>query len=178
MKASISNKQQPHGCMLLACEVDDNHHRQLDNMLLVTYETTGLLSIMLLVWLTAIRGTIGIHATEAIGCWQCGVFFRGIRDECNLADRQYFNCTACLKTYTKTHLHDSWNKFRYTEKVSKTCVRRNSYKKSAGCYGKTSAGGYMKQCYCYEEFCNSGTQLGYNFYVVAAITLLFKINLL
>ena len=50
--------------------------------------------------------------SEAISCWQCGVFHRGIRDECWKADLQKHNCTACLKTYTRVYLHDSWRTFR------------------------------------------------------------------
>lgn len=50
--------------------------------------------------------------SEAVSCWQCGVFHRGIRDECWKADQQKHNCAACLKTYTRVYLHDSWRKFR------------------------------------------------------------------
>lgn len=128
--------------------------------------STNIVGIVLKLYFCVFITFLLISETEGISCWQCGVFHRGIRDECWKADQQKHNCSACLKTYTRVYLHDSWRKLMYTFKESKTCIPTNSYKRSAGCYTKTSGSGYMQQCYCYDSFCNAGSSSKYSLYVL------------
>lgn len=125
--------------------------------------STHLLGIVLKLYFLVFITFSLLSATEAFACWQCGTYHRGQRDICDASDKVRYNCSACLKSYTRAYLHDSWTRYQYTEKVSKTCVPKHGYKKSAGCYTKTTASGYMRQCYCYGEMCNTASTYHYNF---------------
>ncbi|KAJ8299461.1 hypothetical protein KUTeg_023521 [Tegillarca granosa] len=69
-----------------------------------------------------------------------------------------YNCSACMKTFTLTYMHEQWLQYRY----SIYCVQPRQLMLSKGCYTKQAAAGFVRRCYCYSNFCNAGIVVGTN----------------
>ncbi|KAH3883967.1 uncharacterized protein LOC127835780 [Dreissena polymorpha] len=95
--------------------------------------------------------------TEGLSCYQCNVFIRGTPWPCNSNKgmRKVDDCHACLKTYTRTYLHNTFFDEILTSYESRVCVKDRDYVKAAGCHPLTIDSGYMKRCFCFDDYCNT-----------------------
>lgn len=94
---------------------------------------------------------------EALRCYQCNVFIRGTPWPCDSdrGMRTVDDCHACLKTYTRTYLHNTFHDVILAAYESRVCVKDRDYVKEAGCHAQEIASGYMKRCFCFDDLCNS-----------------------
>lgn len=97
-----------------------------------------------------------IKQTDSLSCFQCNVFIRGSPWPCDSERgmRRMDDCHACLKTYTRTYLHNTFHDQLVTSYESRVCVRDRDYVKTAGCHNHETDAGYMKRCFCFDDFCN------------------------
>lgn len=95
--------------------------------------------------------------TSALTCYQCNVFIRGSPWPCNSERgmREIPNCYACLKTYTRTYLHNTFHDQQLISYESRLCVKDKDYVKDAGCHPHETGSGYMKRCFCFDDLCNN-----------------------
>ncbi|KAL4224968.1 hypothetical protein ACF0H5_015664 [Mactra antiquata] len=100
-----------------------------------------------------------LHHTDALSCYQCNIFIRGSPWPCNSERgmKEVHDCEACLKTFTRAYLHNTFHDEILTSYESRLCVKEKSYTKSAGCHNHETGSGYMKRCFCYDDYCNSST---------------------
>lgn len=48
--------------------------------------------------------------------------------------------------------------FAVTSYESRLCVKDKDYVKDAGCHPHETDSGYMKRCFCFDDFCNNTTR--------------------
>ncbi|XP_033752650.1 uncharacterized protein LOC117336278 [Pecten maximus] len=109
---------------------------------------TWLLCLVLMV------AVIPIVTVNAVSCYQCNIFKQGTTHLCGGDERVMHNCTACFKTYVRAFLHNQWNRYTYTTAISRYCTHFGQHQKPEGCYATTADSGYVKQCFCYTDYCN------------------------
>lgn len=114
--------------------------------------------------LLVVLGTL-IYPTESLSCYQCNVFIRGSPWPCDSERgmKEMDNCHACLKTFTRAYQHNTFHDRLWTSYESRVCVRDREYVKSAGCHNQETDSGYMKRCFCFDDFCNSSPRLSLTF---------------
>lgn len=102
-----------------------------------------------------------ITQTNALSCYQCNIFIRGSPWPCESERgmKEVSGCYACLKTFTRTYLHNTFHDELYTKYESRLCVKSRDYIKEEGCHPHETSSGYMKRCFCYSDFCNSSTRV-------------------
>lgn len=94
--------------------------------------------------------------TEALSCYQCNVFIRNSQLMCSPGKpmKKIDDCVACMKTFTRLRLHNTFHDELDSSYESHLCVKDKSYSRPAGCYPLQADSGYMKRCFCYNDFCN------------------------
>lgn len=96
---------------------------------------------------------------QNLTCYQCNVYVRGTPWRCEDADKpmhQRSGCFSCLKTYTRSYLHNTFHDQILTEYNSRLCMQSTEYDREDGCYPHVTDAGYQKYCYCHTNLCNSG----------------------
>lgn len=95
--------------------------------------------------------------TDALKCYQCNIFVRGSPWPCDSERgmKVVEDCVSCLKTYTRSELHNTFHDSVLTSYESRVCMKDKDYAKSDGCHAQETDGGYMKRCFCYTDLCNS-----------------------
>ncbi|XP_060064512.1 uncharacterized protein LOC132544876 [Ylistrum balloti] len=114
---------------------------------------TSFVCLMLMV------AVIPIVTVNGVACYQCNIFKQGTTHLCGGEERVMHNCSACFKSFVRAYLHNQWNRYSYTTAISRYCVRFAQYKRDEGCYVKTANSGYVKQCFCYTDYCNGAASL-------------------
>jgi len=103
--------------------------------------------------------------TDALTCYQCNVFVRGTPWPCDSERgmKEMNNCTACLKSYTRAWLHNTFHDTILSTYISRVCVKDRWSAKDEGCHNVVTDSGYMKRCFCYGDRCNHSpvTSLGF-----------------
>ncbi|XP_052800245.1 uncharacterized protein LOC128231452 [Mya arenaria] len=98
-----------------------------------------------------------LRSTDCLSCYQCNVYIRGTPWPCDSDKgmRKVDDCHACLKTFTRSYLHNTFHDQILTNYESRVCVKDREYLKEEGCHPREVASGYMKRCFCYDDYCNA-----------------------
>ena len=60
-----------------------------------------------------------VSGRRYVSCFQCNIYNQGNSDVCGLSNLKKYNCTGCLKTFTRTYLHERYLSYqcRYNKDV-------------------------------------------------------------